>query len=64
MLHQLERLMARNNLSEEEALKRINSQLPLEEKKKRADFVFDNCNSQETTRQEVLKWLERKKFVS
>ena len=56
--------MARNNLSEEEALKRINSQLPLEEKKKRADFVFDNCNSQETTRQEVLKWLERKKFVS
>lgn len=31
---QLERLMARNNLSEEEALKRINSQLPLEEKKK------------------------------
>ena len=61
---QLERLMARNNLSEEEALKRINSQLPLEEKKKRADFLFDNCNSQETTRQEVLKWLERKKFVS
>lgn len=61
---QLERLMARNNLSEEEALKRINSQLPLEEKKKRADFVFDNCNSQETARQEVLKWLERKKFVS
>lgn len=61
---QLERLMARNNLSEEEALKRINSQLPLEEKKKRADLVFDNCNSQETTRQQVLKWLERKKFVS
>ncbi|MFR3685521.1 MAG: dephospho-CoA kinase [Enterococcus sp.] len=61
---QLERLMARNDLSEEEAIKRINSQLSLEEKKKRADIVFDNCHSQETTRQQVLNWLKRKKFVS
>lgn len=61
---QLTRLIARNNLSENEALGRINSQLSLEEKKKRADIVFDNCGSQETTRQQVMDWLKENNFVS
>ena len=38
----LQRLIKRDNLSEKEALKRINSQLDIEEKKKKADFIIDN----------------------
>lgn len=61
---QLKRLMNRNDLSEKAALARINSQLSLEQKKKRADIVFDNCNSQERTEEQVLDWLKKNKFVS
>ena len=61
---QLKRLMNRNDLSEKAALARINSQLSLEQKKKRADIVFDNCNSQERTKEQVLDWLKKTKFVS
>lgn len=39
---QLSRLMNRNDLSEEEALNRIHSQQPLEEKCKKADHVIEN----------------------
>lgn len=39
---QVERLVNIVGLSEEEAWKRINSQLPLEEKKKFADIIIDN----------------------
>lgn len=42
---QLARLMARNQLSHEDALKRINSQASLAEKRDRADFVIDNRGS-------------------
>ena len=39
---QLERLMARNNLSQEEAQRRIAAQLSLAEKRQRAEIVIDN----------------------
>ena len=39
---QLARLMARDELSEGDARSRIESQLPLAEKRKRADFVLEN----------------------
>lgn len=39
---QLERYMKRNELSEEEAMIRINSQMSIDEKKKRATWVIDN----------------------
>lgn len=39
---QLERLMLRNHLSREEALLRIESQMPLAQKKSWADFLLDN----------------------
>ena len=42
---QLARLRARNQLSREDALKRINSQASLVEKRDRADFVIDNQGS-------------------
>lgn len=42
---QLSRLMSRNNLSEEEALSRINSQLSLDVKTKIADYIIDTSGS-------------------
>lgn len=42
---QLARLMARNQLSKLDAKARINSQMSLEEKKKRATYQFDNNGS-------------------
>src|SRR5574344_1691573 len=39
---QIERLIKRNNLTKEEAQKRINCQIPQEEKISRADFVIQN----------------------
>lgn len=38
------RLMERNNLSESEADARINSQMPMEDKRKKADVVIDNSD--------------------
>lgn len=46
---QIERLKKRNNLSEQEALKRIKSQLGAEEKAKLGDYVIDNSKSVENT---------------
>jgi dephospho-CoA kinase len=39
---QLERLIKREGLSKQEALNRINAQIPIEEKAKRATFLIDN----------------------
>jgi dephospho-CoA kinase len=44
---QLERLIKRNNFTQEEALLRIDSQIPQEEKIKKVDFVLWNNASQE-----------------
>ncbi|MDA1477575.1 dephospho-CoA kinase [Bacillus changyiensis] len=49
---QLERLMKRNQLTEEEAKNRINAQLSLDEKKQKADVVIDNSGSLENTKQQ------------
>lgn len=46
---QLERLMARNKLSEAEAQKRIASQMPIADKVQLADFVIDNNGSEAAT---------------
>ncbi|MCR6595209.1 dephospho-CoA kinase [Bacillus halotolerans] len=50
---QLERLTKRNQLTEEEALSRIRSQMPLEEKVSRADNVIDNSGTLEETKQQL-----------
>lgn len=42
---QLIRLMRRNHLSEAEAMARIRSQIPIEEKKRRADILIDNSGT-------------------
>ncbi|NLB52931.1 MAG: dephospho-CoA kinase [Syntrophomonadaceae bacterium] len=46
---QLDRLMKRDNISQENALKRIESQMDLDEKARRADVVIDNRHSIEAT---------------
>lgn len=60
---QLKRLMARNQLSEVEAMNRINSQMSLEEKKQLADIVFDNRRSLAETADQVIEWLKKHTFI-
>lgn len=50
---QIQRLINRNHLTYEEAMQRIRSQMPIEEKKLRADFVIDNSGSYEKTERQV-----------
>ncbi|HBI04790.1 MAG TPA: dephospho-CoA kinase [Paenibacillaceae bacterium] len=50
---QLERLMKRNGFTKDEAINRIKSQMPIEEKKKRGDFVIDNSGTIEETQKQV-----------
>jgi dephospho-CoA kinase len=55
---QLERLMRRNALSREDALARVNAQLPQEEKLKHADFAVDTSGGFDETRARVLEVYE------
>lgn len=52
---QAQRLMARNGLGEEEAKRRIASQMPLSEKVKLADYVIDNSGGVGATTAQVDK---------
>lgn len=56
---QVARLVARSDLTEEEAEARIDSQLPLEEKARRADVVIDNGGTLAETRRQVRAAWER-----
>jgi dephospho-CoA kinase len=56
---QLERLMVRNNLSEREAIARIQSQIPLKEKVKLADEVIDNNGNIDHTREQLVEILNK-----
>lgn len=57
---QTARIMKRNNLSREEALKRIKAQMPLEEKIARADVVIDNSGEVKELKEKVINlWKER-----
>ncbi|HID16366.1 MAG TPA: dephospho-CoA kinase, partial [Candidatus Atribacteria bacterium] len=51
---QLERLMKRDNISKNEAEKRIKSQMSLKEKLKYADYVINNNGSKEQTKKQVI----------
>lgn len=50
---QLKRLETRNDLSREDAISRINSQMPTNEKVQYADFIIDNSGTYEETRNQV-----------
>jgi dephospho-CoA kinase len=55
---QLERLMARDHISEADAKARIQSQMPIDEKKIYASILIDNCFSVEKTKERVLEVLQ------
>ena len=52
---QIKRVMARDKLTPNQALKRINSQLSEQERLKYADAVIDNTGTLENTKKQVLK---------
>jgi len=56
---QLKRLMARDAISEAEALRRIDAQMPQAEKKKYADFLIDTSKGHEDTRRQAAEIFER-----
>jgi dephospho-CoA kinase len=63
---QLQRLIDRNHYSPEEAKRRIESQIPLDEKARRADVIINNRGSREETISSATKYfnaiLEREKI--
>lgn len=58
---QLERLRKRDGLSEEEAVARLNAQMPIEQKRKLADVVIDNSGSLEETERQVEQFVRSKR---
>ncbi len=55
---QLERFMKRNGFSEEESLRRIGSQMDIEEKKARATWVIDNSLNLKHLQRECEKFVD------
>ncbi len=55
----LKRLMQREKLSKEEALKRINSQMDIDKKLDLADFVIYNTSTYENFKAECIKFIEK-----
>jgi len=56
---QLERFMKRNGYSKEESLRRIESQMDIEEKKKRATWVIDNSKDLKHLQKECESFVEK-----
>lgn len=56
---QLARIVARDGLSEAEARARIQAQLPMDEKRRRADYVLENDGSLEALEAQVDQLLEQ-----
>ncbi|ANE48362.1 dephospho-CoA kinase [Paenibacillus swuensis] len=57
---QLERLILRDKLSREQAGQRIASQMPIEDKKAKADIVIDNSESLQETEKQLEAFWQRK----
>ena len=61
---QLQRLIAREGLSPEDASLRIAAQMPQEEKKKYADFLVDTSEGFEDTRRQTEAVFEELKVLA
>jgi hypothetical protein len=57
MYNFLFRLIARNNLTDNEARQRIASQMSIEEKKKRAHYIINNCGDLQSTEKQIENFL-------
>jgi dephospho-CoA kinase len=55
---QLERFMKRNGYSQEESMRRIASQMPIDEKKKRATWVIDNSQNLKHLQKECEEFVD------
>lgn len=55
----LERLMKRNNFTKEQALKRMNAQMPQDEKINKSDFVIHNNSTKEKLAVQVNELLKK-----
>jgi dephospho-CoA kinase len=53
--------MQRDGISKTDALARVRSQMPIEEKKDKATIVIDNSGTRENTRTQTLKIFQRLK---
>ena len=60
---QLQRLMGRDGIGEEAALRRITSQMPQEEKKAYADYLIDTSKGFEDTRHQTAEVFDRLKLL-
>ena len=58
---QLERVMKRDNIPKEEALKIINSQMSIEEKKQKSDFIIENEATIEELQNKVEEFLDNRR---
>lgn len=61
---QIKRLMIRDNIDKDYAIKKINSQFPIEKKLSKANYIIDNNESRENTYyqiEQILKILEAEK---
>ncbi|AEB29425.1 dephosphocoenzyme A kinase [Carnobacterium sp. 17-4] len=56
---QIDRLMKRDKIGKEDAIQKINSQLPISEKIVLGDSVIDNSGSTENTKQQVIDWIDK-----
>ena len=56
---QIDRLMKRDKIGKEEAIQKINSQLPILEKVVLGDSVIDNSGSTDNTKQQVINWIDK-----
>ncbi|MEB2812335.1 dephospho-CoA kinase [Campylobacter upsaliensis] len=54
----LQRLMQRDGLDKDEALRRVKSQMDIEKKREMADFVIQNIGSYEEFRQNCVKFIK------
>lgn len=58
----IERIKKRDGLSDQEIKNRITSQMSIEEKKKKADYVIDNSGNLTQTKKQIEKLLKEKTF--
>ncbi|RMX59722.1 hypothetical protein pdam_00019020 [Pocillopora damicornis] len=56
---QLKRLMERNNFTQNDAEQRINAQISLDEKCRRASYIIDNSSNRENTETQVKRLYEK-----
>ena len=56
---QVKRILARDKRSKEEALSIINSQMPLDEKKKRSDYVIENDGNIQDLERKIDEFLKK-----